>query len=575
MSPRRDSQRGKPEQIDERLQAARPGDADAAELEAAAARVQARFALRRQSVSGDEADAELVGASTGPAVGTTGAVLAVVCVVLCGGLTLWNARSPSGAHATSTLGSNTSSAEGTSSETPSPDEAARPPGGFDSPAHPERSGGDAPAASVAWLLPALDGEPEARNAARGAGRSGRELLLALAERGGERAGDALRLLRSFGRLSRRDEIERVAVLMHRPALAGDALDWLVSDAGAHAPRVLGRLLVDLPEREQEIVAGLEALAGRGRRRAVVRALVGAVEHGRVLATAAAVRLGGAETLPDLLEGLPEDLHDDPSLLAALQEGSASFRARLRRLASSGDERALALTARLGETRIVPRLRAWTLGDDAERARRGIALLERIEAPAAWVALGDATEGPAAFAAWSALDGLPRRAVDDLARHAMADRRATASALRALSGIGPAGRARVALLGAQPVLAPDAVRVLALAPGADAAMHLASLLGTGGLDREVIAALGARLAQGDAAAGEALLAAASKMRSRSIVDALASAGEIGRPYLERAQHIDALARRARESLRAADASVAGARPPVRARGSRSGGASAGV
>jgi len=308
-------------------------------------------------------------------------------------------------------------------------------------------------------------------------------------------------LRAGGRLRSDEEIRRIARLALVPALRPLALPLLARDPGPAGPVSLGRLLVDVPSAEADVVAALERVAARGRREAALRGLLAGAATGRIHAAAAAVRLGGADHLSRVLAVVPAAALAGPEVVSAVRAGRRTLRARLVRLAAHGDGRALRLAARAGARGIVPLLARETQREEPGRARRAVTLLAGLSDVHAHVALARALEGPAAEHARELLCALPPAVDVRLAARARKDARDAPAALRALTVRGAVGT--LVDLAAVPRLGSAAVRALADVAGAGASQALVVLAARPALRQGAVEALGVRLRRGDGEAARGL------------------------------------------------------------------------
>jgi len=449
---------------------------------------------------------------------------------------------------------------------------------------PARPGGDAGFASdgrvadgrPAWIEAALSGDTLARARARVGGASKRAELLEQAERGGIRGRDALALLSSWGAPRGADEIRRAQALAHDSDVGPVAIQWLGTDLGPGGARALGQLLISppdappdaLPDAERQIVAALERVAKRGRREAASLALLEGVAAGRAEATAAALRIGGAQKLERVLSALAEEasaqLAGDATVIAAVEGGSSTLRARLTRLAERGDAMALRLGAGARLPALVPLLAVRAVDGTEAEAVESVQLLAAYDTPDAWVTLGRAVRGPAGALAQEALARLSEDACVELERRARTSARQADAAMICLAYAGSQGVGLLRRLAARPALSSAALAALEVSPDVEASRILAVLSHRSALLHDAVDALGTRLRRGDETAGTALLALARGRHARAVFRTLSSCGDVGVVWLQRACEDPNLERQARHTLarlRVDQSAGDGARPRV--------------
>lgn len=514
----------------EQLRAARPEDPCAAEAQRAAVRVLARLAVQDATLHADE---PTVGHGRAARRRRVVAGAAAACLLL--GLVLWP--------------SSVSNTRGSAERRPAHVETAQAPA-------PAPTAEAEPTVAV-LARQAVGGNALARARLRDAGRAGRRALLSLAAQGaapddkGAGAGAerrrALEVLRSFGGLRSRGEVDAVAALAQDSALRTDAIALLASDVGRAGARHLGNLLAENVDAGSDVVVALKRVAALGRRQAAFAALVAGARAGSEEAAAAAMHVGGASGLKAVLDVVPAEVVGSERLAVALRDGPRTMRGRALRLAERGDRKAIRMAAAAQLPQIVPVLDARARDPDAGVATEAVELLAGIDAPQALVALGRALEGPSRPRVQEILSAAQPGAVDALARAARGSARGSAAALAALAVMGESGVQRLGDLAQSVVLARGVIAALATSPHASASKALAEVAARPAFRFEVVTALATRLKAGDEGAGSSLLALARGPAARAVLRALAGCGEAGVRWLREAERIPVLQRRARDLL----------------------------
>lgn len=554
MSARRSASR-EPDVLD-RVRAARPEnpsfESDAADLAAAQARVMARV---RVLVAGDAEglrQAEQRRARARQIIG--GLAAALLLGVLVGQLMGREAAAPMTdvEHATARV----SAPDATpipNGKTPN----GKTPNGMTPDGRTSATGGESDDASGVtteavglprFVLAALDGDAEARRRVRLADRSLRRRILDEAMAGHPRAPALVTLLAGLGRPQGFEETRRLAELARIPRLAHAAIQWLAKDASRQGLEALGALLLESPDHEVEIVAGLRKMAQRGRARAVLAALEEGLALDRREAARAFLEIGGAGVLPRLLRRAPSGVLADAGLGRVVREGSPTLAALLARHVERGLPAAqrLAQTARL-DVVVSPLVRRAQSADPAD-ARAAVDALAAIDSVAADLGLGAALGGPAADRALLPLRRRDGRRLDALARRVRTSVRDAPAALAALAAAGSRGLDRLQRLAEHAGLAPHVVTVLAAAPDVEASERLAALAARRALVEPVARALAQRLDGGDTGAGEALVALARRGDDRLVFRVLQPLGVRAVPWVTQLGEEPRLALRAKRLLR---------------------------
>ncbi len=425
------------------------------------------------------------------------------------------------------------------------------------PSAPAATDGPRVASLASWrgrVAAALAGDDvQRRRVVHGGIRARRAILLAAEEAQNSsddaRPAAALALLEAAGALRGEAEASRVARLAADPRQRLGAVRLLAGSLGPYGVSHLRTLLVEDHEAEAHVVPHLVAMATRGRRDPALRGLLEGTAHGRVLAAAAALRIGGAADLPRVLKALPRTLRGHAVMAQALATAPVTTRVRLLRLAGQGDAAALELAATARVRGIVPRLAVEAQQRDAPRARRAVALLGRFKDVRAVLALARAFDGAAGAearahvrAAEASLDGA-------LFAHAQDSPRDGSAVVTALGERGAGGLTFLSRLARDPRLATLAVGAIERSVAAEAAAVLAQLIGRVELRGPVLEALGRRLGAGDTRAGSVLLGLAQQGHARAVLRVLRASGDAGRDALD-SQAGRALARAGARSRRLA-------------------------
>jgi hypothetical protein len=399
---------------------------------------------------------------------------------------------------------------------------------------------------------AVAGDPLARRRVLTAGPAKRDALLAHAVRSEADGVQALELLAAAGGIRTGDQVAEVARLAERPALRAAAVDLLARSPHAAGCRALGRLLIEVPGAEPEVVAALRRAARRGRSGAAREALLEGAVQGRLIAAVAAIELGGARGLEHALAVLPDEVRRSPATVRALQEGRATTRARLLRLAETGNEAALDLAVASRLAGVVPVLARRARQAEAPAAAWAVDALACLGDDEAWRAVAAALGGPADAACRDRLRTAPPRVLDHLVRIAVGEPARRAVALEGLAAGGEGGLERLARLARRrPQLALDVVDVLATAEAPGAVRLLADLAAAAADAGPAARALGRRLSVGDEEAGAALLAVAREGKADVALRELARRLDSGsRPWLLRATRDPSLRAAAQRILRRA-------------------------
>ncbi len=392
---------------------------------------------------------------------------------------------------------------------------------------------------------ALAGDVLARERVLRGGLAARRALLRLAEGAQSGAAEALGLLEAAGPLRGADEARRLARLAHDPALRTRACRLLARDVGRTGTRQLAALLAAGPEAEIDAVAGLERVAARGRRAGALRGLLAGVAAGRPLAVEAAVRVGGGAHLARVLEALPAGAPLERAVVREMRSAPATVRSRLLRLAERGDQRAVRIATAAAIEGVVPMLAREAAGGDAGRVSTAIHLLAEVGSMPAWIALARVLDGGAEALVAERLRSAPAHLDAALIARARSSLRDAPAALDALAVRGAVAPLRE--LARTSRLAPAAVRALGRSESAAASGALLELAARPALKGHVLEALAVRLDGGRADAGPALLALARAGQQRAVLRVLAAGGEAGRVLLQEAARDARLGPRARHVL----------------------------
>ena len=367
------------------------------------------------------------------------------------------------------------------------------------------------------ITDALDGDELARRRVVRGGLAARRALLDTAEADGaygryDRARGSLALLGEAGRLRDEKESRRVGGLAAHRELVGTAAPLLAGAWGPYGVRELERLLIEDHEAEDAVVAALETMASAGRRAPALRALLAGAARGRVHASAAAVRVGGAGGIERVVAVTSPRALQGPELRRAVQAASVTLRTRLLRLAERGNTGALLLASHAQVPGIVDRLATEALSDEPARARRAVDLLAEHGGLRATLALARAMEGEAGEAARFRIEAMPASVDAALVEHARRHTRDGATVIAALVAREDSGAEALATLVRVPRFTERALRALAdLAVG------------------------------GDVYAADRLVALASTSRARAVARALRAAGAQDDDVLRRVEAQRAVAR----------------------------------